>query len=52
MIKQNKKFARASRFFVHFSISFSSLHYYDLKMPDFAFYGRRKQERTIFSLFF
>ena len=52
MIKQNKKFARASRFFVHFSISFSSLHYYDLKMPDFAFYDGRKQERTNFSFSF
>ena len=49
MIKQNKKFARASRFFVHFSISFPSLNYYDLKMPDFAFYGGRKQGRTNFS---
>ena len=48
MIKQNKKFARASRFFVHFSISLPSLHDYDLKMPNFTFYGGRKHEGRIF----
>ena len=40
--KQNNNFARvrASRFIVHF---FPVLHDYDVKMPNFAFYGGRKQ---------
>ena len=28
------------------SISFPFLHYYDVKMLNFAFYGGRKQETT------
>ena len=35
--KQNNNFARASRFY--FCISLPFLHDYDLKMPNFAFYG-------------
>ena len=41
--KQNNNFARASRFFVHF---FPVLHDYEVKMPNFAFYGGRKQATT------
>ena len=29
-------------------ISFPFLHYYDVKMPNFAFYGERKQATTKF----
>ena len=46
---ENNNFARTSRFFVH---SFPSLYDYDMKMPNFTFYGRRKQATTIFSFFF
>ena len=35
--KQNNNFARASRFY--FCISLPFLHDYDVKMPNFAFYG-------------
>ena len=34
---QNNNFARASRFFLY--ISFPSIHDYDVKLPDFTFYG-------------
>ena len=36
---------------VHYTflyISFPFLHYYDVKMPNFAFYGERKQATTKF----
>ena len=33
-------------------ISLSSLHHYDVKMPNFTFYGGRKQAPTIFSFSF
>ena len=39
-------FARASRFFVHFFAV--TVHYYDVKMPNFTFYGGRKQATTKF----
>ena len=45
--KQNDNSARASRFFV---ISLPSLHYYDVQMPNFTFYGGRKQATGKFSL--
>ena len=32
-------------------ISLPSLHDYDVKMPNFTFFGRRKQATTNFSLF-
>ena len=35
--KQNNNFARASRFY--FCISLPFLHDYDVKIPNFAFYG-------------
>jgi len=35
--KQNNNFARASRFYFCFSLP--CLHDYDVKMPNFAFYG-------------
>ena len=38
-IEQNNKF---ERFFVHFFAVFL-VHNYDVKMPNFTFYGRRKQ---------
>ena len=44
--KKSNNFARASRFFVHF---FPSQHDYDVKMPNFTFYGGRKQATTTFS---
>ena len=44
-MKQNNNFARASHFFVHF---FPFLHDYAVKMPNFAFYGGRKQATTKF----
>ena len=39
--KQNNNFARASRFFCRFLCPF--LHDHDVKMPNFTFYGERKQ---------
>ena len=39
LIEQNNKF---ERFFVHFFAVFL-VHNYDVKMPNFTFYGRRKQ---------
>ena len=48
--KQNNNFARASRFY--FCISLPFLHDYDVKMPNFAFYGVRKQATTKFILLF
>ena len=45
-IKQNNKLARASRFFY---IPLPLLHNYDVKMPNFTFYGRRKQATAKFS---
>ena len=44
--KQNNNFARASRFLY---ISLPSLHDYGVKMPDFTFFGGRKQASTNFS---
>ena len=38
--EQNNNFARAFRFFVHF---FAATTTGDVKMPDFMFYGGRKQ---------
>ena len=43
LIKQNNNFARATHFFVDF---FPVLHDYDVKMPNFAFYGGRKEATT------
>ena len=43
--KQNYNFARVSLFL---NISFLFLHDYDLKMPNLAFYGGRKQATTKF----
>ena len=48
--KQNNNFARASRF--DFCISLAFLHDYDVKMPNSAFYGERKQATTKFILLF
>ena len=48
--KQNNNFARASRFY--FCVSLSFLHDYDVKMPNSAFYGKRKQATTKFILLF
>ena len=42
-IKQNNNFARASRFFVY---SLPLLHDYGVKLPNFTFYGGRKQATT------
>ena len=42
---QNKNFALASHFFVHFLVVF---HDYDMKMPKFTFYGEPKQATTKF----
>ena len=47
--KQNNNFARTSRFFAHFFLP--SLHDYDVKMPDFTFYGGREHKTTIFFFF-
>ena len=46
----NNSFARASRFY--FCISLPFLHNYDVKTPNFAFYGQRQQATTKFILFF
>ena len=43
--RQYNSFARASHFFVHF---FPFLHDYDVKMPNFVFYGGCKQATTKF----
>ena len=48
--KQNNNFARTSHFFLY--ISFPFLHEYDVKMPNFAFYGERKQATTKFEFWF
>ena len=48
--KQNNNFARASRFYFYISLPF--LHDYDVKMPNFTFYGVRKQATTKFILLF
>ena len=45
---QNNNFARASHFVVHFFLS--SLHDYDVKMPNFTFCGDREHKKT--TLFF
>ena len=42
--RKNKNFARASHFFAHFSAVFARL--YDVKLPNFTFYGGRKQATT------
>ena len=45
-IKQrDDNFARASHLFVLY-ISLPFLHYYDVKMPNFAYYGEFKQATT------
>ena len=44
LARKNKNFARASHFFVHFSAVFARL--YDVKLPNFTFYGGRKQATT------
>ena len=46
--KQNNNFARASHFFVHFSLS---LHDYDVKLPNFMFWRGQEQKTTTFSFF-
>ena len=46
---QNNNFARASRFLC---ISLQWLHDYDMKLPNFAFYGGRKHKTTTFLFFF
>ena len=46
--EQNNNFARAFRFFVHF---FAATTTGDVKMPDFMFYGGRKQATTKRSFF-
>ena len=44
--RQNKNFARASQFFVHF---FAVLHDYDVNLPiNFTLYAGRKQATTKF----
>ena len=48
-MEQNNTFARASRFLY---ISLPLLHDYDVKMPNFTFYGGRKQATTKFSFCF
>ena len=48
--KQNNNFPRASHFFSY--IFFPFLHDYDVKMPNFAFYGERKQATTKFNFSF
>ena len=48
--KQTNDFARAARFY--FCISLPFLHDYDVKMPNSAFYGERKQATTKFLLLF
>ena len=42
--RQHNNFAHASHFFY---ISLPFLHEYDVKLPNFTFYGRRKQATTI-----
>ena len=44
--KKNNHFARASLFFVHFLAPF--VHDYDVKMPNLAFCGVRKQATAKF----
>ena len=39
--KQNNNFARATHLFVYFFFLF--LYHYDVKMPNFVFYGECKQ---------
>ena len=46
---QNNNFARASRFLY---ISLQWLHDYDMKLPNFTFYGGRKHKTTTFLFFF
>ena len=48
--KQNNKFARAGSRFLY--ISLPLLHNCDVKMPNFTFYGGRKQATTKFSFCF
>ena len=43
--RQNKNFAHASQFFVHF---FVVLHDYDVNLPNFTLYAGRKQATTKF----
>ena len=50
LISKTTTFARASRFY--FCISLPCLHDYDVKMPNSAFYGVRKQATTKFILLF
>ena len=46
---QNNNFARASRFLY---ISLQWLHDYDMKLPNFTFYGGRKHKTRTFLFFF
>ena len=46
---QNNNFARAPRFFVHFFLP--SLHDYDVKLPNFTFFGGREHKTTTFYFF-
>ena len=46
---QNNNFARASRFLY---ISLQWLHDYDMKLPNFTFYGGQKHETRTFLFFF
>ena len=46
-MRKNNNFARCITLFCTFN-SFPFLHYYDVKMPNFAFYGERKQATTKF----
>ena len=48
LIKQNNKFARASTFFLLY-ISLPPVQDYDVKMPNFTFYGGCKQAAMVFS---
>ena len=46
--KQNNNFARTSHFFLYISLPF--LNDYDVKMPNFAFYG--ESEKTTAKFYF
>ena len=50
--KQNNKFADAFSLYISTSlyISLPLLHDYDVRMPDFTFYGGRKKATTKFTL--
>ena len=44
--RQNNSFARVAHFFLYIPLPFS--YDYDVKLPNFNFYGRRKQATTKF----